>query len=95
MDTNSHITLTPQGLHLQKQLHHACEVSVAWQAHDNRATKVHVAGVGKTLSTAYEQLRNAAEYTEEHLLLQRTIRRFFRRNLSFYDKKPLPISAKS
>ncbi|HEU5121427.1 MAG TPA: hypothetical protein VFT59_01155, partial [Candidatus Saccharimonadales bacterium] len=28
---------------------------------------------------AYEQLRNAAEYTEEHLLLQRAIRRFYKR----------------
>lgn len=41
--------------------------------------KVHVVGAGGTLSAVYEQLRNAAEYTEEHLLVQRAIRRFYRR----------------
>lgn len=82
-----HTALTPQGLRLQEQLQTARQQSEAWQKHDEHAPKINVAGVGKTLSTAYEQLRNAAEYTEEHLLLQRAIRRFFRRNLSFYDKK--------
>lgn len=43
------------------------------------AKKIHVSGAGGTLTFAYEQLRNAAEYTEEHLLLQRAIRRFYRR----------------
>lgn len=43
------------------------------------AEKVHVVGVGGTLTTAYEQLRNAAEYAEEHLLRQRAIRRFYKR----------------
>ena len=38
------------------------------------ASKVHVVGAGATLTAAYEQLRNAAEYTEEHVLLQRAIR---------------------
>ena len=41
--------------------------------------KVHVTGAGRTLTFAYEQLRNAAEYAEEHLLLQRAIRRFYKR----------------
>lgn len=45
----------------------------------NASQKVHVSGAGGTLTFAYEQLRNAAEYTEEHLLLQRAIRRFYRR----------------
>lgn len=53
------------------------------------ATKVHIAGVGTTISTAYEQLRNAAEYTEEHLLLQRAIRRFLKRNVSFFEKRTI------
>ena len=35
---------------------------------------------GKLVASAYEQLRNAAEYSEEHLLLQRAIKRFYRRN---------------
>ncbi len=82
-----HTQLTPQGLHLQEQLSKARAQSEAWHKHDEHATKINVAGVGKTISTAYEQLRNAAEYTEEHLLLQRAIRRFFRRNISFYTEK--------
>lgn len=45
----------------------------------NGTEKVHVSGAGRTLTFAYEQLRNAAEYTEEHLLLQRAILRFYRR----------------
>lgn len=43
------------------------------------AEKVHIVGAGRTLTAAYEQLRNAAEYTEEHLLLQRAVRRFYKR----------------
>lgn len=42
---------------------------------------INVAGVGHMFSAAYEQLRNAAEYAQEHLLLQNAIRRFFVRNL--------------
>ena len=44
-----------------------------------KADTIHVVGAGRTLTSAYEQLRNAAEYTEEHLLLQRAIRRFYKR----------------
>ncbi len=43
------------------------------------AEKIHVIGAGSMVTAAYEQLRNAAEYTEEHLLLQKAIRRFYRR----------------
>src|SRR5690606_10964440 len=45
----------------------------------DEASKIHVIGAGRALTSAYEQLRNAAEYTEDHLLLQRAIRRFYRR----------------
>lgn len=48
-------------------------------AANGHAQKVHVTGAGRTLTFAYEQLRNAAEYTEEHLLLQRATQRFYRR----------------
>lgn len=51
----------------------------ALAASKEHGQKVHVTGAGGTLTFAYEQLRNAAEYTEEHLLLQRAIRRFYRR----------------
>lgn len=43
-----------------------------------RAETVNVVGAGGALTAAYEQLRNAAENTEEHLLLQNAIRRFFK-----------------
>lgn len=45
------------------------------------AQKVHVAGVGTTISIAYEQLRKAAENAEEHLVRQRAIKRFLNRTL--------------
>lgn len=41
--------------------------------------KVNVIGAGGAITSAFEQLRNAAENTEEHLLLQGAIRRFFKR----------------
>lgn len=54
--------------------------------------KVHVVGAGGTLTSAYEQLRNAAENTEEHLLLQNAIRRFYRQLLLARDRKELASS---
>jgi hypothetical protein len=54
--------------------------------------KVHVIGAGRTLTTAYEQLRNAAEYTEEELLLQRAIRRFYKRLFMSRDEKRIAHS---
>ncbi len=46
---------------------------------------IHVPTVGSTLSTAYEQLRNASEYAEDNLLRQRAIRRYLKRTLSFHE----------
>src|SRR5258708_36708787 len=43
------------------------------------AETLHVNHVGSGLYVAYEQLRNAAEYTEDHLLLRRAIERFLHR----------------
>lgn len=43
-------------------------------------SRIDVPTSGKLVASAYEQLRNAAEYSEEHLLLQRAIKRFYRRN---------------
>jgi len=42
---------------------------------------IHVTDVGGRLYFAYEQLRNAAEYSERHLLLRRATERFLHRNL--------------
>lgn len=83
----NHTTLSSEGRALQKRIVEAQEQIEKWRNQENAAVKVHVAGVGRTISTAYEQLRNAAEYTEEHLLLQRTIRRFYKRNISFFEKR--------
>ncbi|MFI5212570.1 MAG: hypothetical protein ACHQTE_01240 [Candidatus Saccharimonadales bacterium] len=49
--------------------------------------KIHVSTLGRALSTAYEQLRNASENIEAHLLFQRATLRFYKRNLSFAFKK--------
>lgn len=46
---------------------------------ERTAEAYHVAGAGRTISVMYEQIRNAAEYSEDHLLLQRAIRRFYTR----------------
>lgn len=60
-------------------LRSAATQSDALAAHRGTAQKIHVTGAGRTLTFAYEQLRNAAEYTEEHLLLERAIQRFYKR----------------
>jgi len=56
------------------------------------ADKVHVVGAGGTLTAAYEQLRIAAEYAEEHVLLQRAIRRFYKRLFLVRDEKQINAS---
>ncbi|MBP9667650.1 hypothetical protein KBD87_02495 [Candidatus Saccharibacteria bacterium] len=69
---------------------HAQSTAKAQQNVDDQ--KVHVVGAGATITAAYEQLRNAAEYTEEHVLLQRAVRRFFKRLFMLRDKKRLDTS---
>lgn len=59
--------------------------------HDG-SQKVHVSGAGRTLTFAYEQLRNAAEYTEEHLLLQGAIKRFYKRAFLSRDEAKIKTS---
>lgn len=54
--------------------------------------KIHVAGAGGVVTAAYEQLRIAAENAEEHVLLQRAIRRFYRRLFLTRDKTQLRAS---
>lgn len=72
-------TLTPLGQQFIANLKHSRAV-VADQAKAVASSeKVHVVGGGGTIIAAYEQFRNAAEYAEEHLLLQRAIRRFYKR----------------
>jgi hypothetical protein len=56
------------------------------------AEKVHIVGAGGVLTAAYEQLRIAAENAEEHVLLQRAIRRFYRRLFLLRDEKQIKNS---
>lgn len=72
---------------LLQQLDLAKTRDQAITARNHHGAIIQVPGTGKAISSAYEQLRNAAEYTEEHLLLQRAIRRFYNRNLSFYVQR--------
>jgi len=72
---------------LQHQLSEAHARNEATRAYHSQGELIEVPGMGKALSSAYEQLRNAAEYAEEHLLLQRAIRRFYHRSLSFFTHK--------
>ena len=67
------------GKHLAEHLTYARDSSEARGRQYAAATKVNVVGAGAVLTAAFEQLRNAAENTEEHLLLQSAIRRFFKR----------------
>ena len=53
---------------------------------------IDVVGTGGTLTAAYEQLRNAAENSEEHLLLQNAIKRFYRQTFLSGDEKLLSES---
>jgi hypothetical protein len=85
MSPNQH---TPSLLQLlQQQLEAARNYDNNVRAHNAQGTIIQVPGTGKAISSAYEQLRNAAEYTEEHLLLQRAIRRFYNRTFSFFVKR--------
>jgi hypothetical protein len=59
---------------------------------EQNAECLHVVGVGRTLSSVYEHVRNAAEYTEDHLLLQRAVRRFYRRLFISNDEKQIAQS---
>mgnify|MGYP000855555255 CR=1 FL=1 len=67
-----------------------------WQTSRERqlahAEKVNVVGAGGSLTAAYEQLRNAAENTEEHLLLQNAIKRFYKQLFITRDERLIHTS---
>ncbi|HYG83841.1 MAG TPA: hypothetical protein VD907_03115 [Verrucomicrobiae bacterium] len=75
--------LSAEGAILREQLQEAQLAQKTHAAAFEGSRKIHVAGIGRAISAAYEQLRNAAANTEEHLLLQQAVRRFLRRNISF------------
>lgn len=66
---------------LREQLLNARAYDQAARNLHREGTPIEIPASGKIISTAYEQLRNAAEYAEEHLLLQRAIRRYYNRTL--------------
>ncbi len=66
---------------LKAQLLNARENDRQIRAGNALGRKITTPNTGKIISTAYEQLRNAAEYAEDHLILQRAIRRFLKRSL--------------
>lgn len=79
--------LNHSGQQLANALAHAQARSDERVRHHAHQEKVHVTGAGRTLTAAYEQLRIAAEYTEEDLLLQRAARRFYRRVFMTRDEE--------
>ncbi len=78
--------ISPLNTLLRDQLIVAHNLDEKIIAANSSGDMMEVPRTGKILSSAYEQLRNAAEYAEEHLLLQRAIKRFCNRNL-FITKK--------
>ena len=74
---------------LRQQLEAARTHDEAIRTQNMSGQIIQVPGTGKAISSAYEQLRNAAEYTEEHLLLQRAIKRFYKRSFSFFAKRSM------
>lgn len=80
-------SLNPDGQQFTDMLSRAIAQNDATAAAADAEQKVHVTGAGRTLTFAYEQLRNAAEYTEEHVLLQHAIRRFYKRAFLSRDTK--------
>lgn len=78
-------SLSPLGQSLVDSLQQIDKYEAAVLARREQET-IHVPTVGNTISTAYEQLRNASEYSEGDLLQQRAIRRYLKRVLSFHAK---------
>lgn len=85
--------LTPLGRQFIASLTHSRALVAEQIKVDASAEKVHVVGGGGSIIAAYEQFRNAAEYTEEHLLLQRAIRRYYKRLFLSQDQSQLKHSA--
>lgn len=67
------------GQHFAEHLLRAKSIADARASRQEQEAKVNVVGAGAVITAAFEQLRNAAENTEEHLLLQSATKRFFKR----------------
>lgn len=75
------------GKHFAEHLAYARSTEAYRAQQHNTETKVNVVGAGAVITAAFEQLRKAAENTEEHLLLQSAIRRFFKRSFITRDDR--------
>ena len=84
--------LNSVGQRLLTNLMQVAQREVTDAKRSNRAEKVNVVGAGGTLTAAYEQLRNAAENAEEHLLLQNAVRRFYKRLFVTRDESQVRTS---
>lgn len=73
--------LTPEGELLVRGLAQAA----ATPSSQPDGEKIHFNSVAGTLYFAYEQLRNIAEYTEQHLILRATLERFLKRHMQFTE----------
>lgn len=79
---------------LQEQLEAARLYNSETVARNKDGKMIDVPGIGQNIANAYEQLRRAAESVEEQLLLQRAIRRFYRRSVTFSSsKKPTGVGS--
>lgn len=72
--------LSPVGLVLRDALHNIATFDNI-QRNTVQEQLIHVPDVGSEISVAYEQLRNASENIEDHLLFQRAILRFYKRSI--------------
>ncbi len=88
----TNIKLNHHGQQLVASLRQAEQYTLQLERAKESKPKVHVAGAGGAITAAYEQLRNAAEYAEEHLLLTRAIRRFYRRLFVMRDSDQIAKS---
>ncbi len=84
--------LNSKGQLLARHLTLLYQEDAARHDRQEKAEKVNVVGAGGALTAAYEQLRNAAENTEEHLLLQKAVRRFYRQLFVTRDESLLDRS---
>ena len=78
-------SLSPLGKLLASSLEHITKYEHRL-SQSRQGDNFYVNTAGSSITHAYEQLRNASEYTDDHLFRQRAIRRFLTRTLSFHEK---------
>ena len=71
--------LNPFGRAFRNSLTNIAAAKQVFLGYNAKNECFHITDAGKFITGAYEQLRNASENAEHHLLLQRAIRRFLKR----------------